>query len=53
MAKVFTVLAGSAVASSPARNSSTGMPRLFSPSVISTIEVKDPLSASASAAARW
>ena len=45
--------AGSGTAASEARKSSTEMPWLFSPSVISTIEVKESLSASASASARW
>ena len=52
-AKVLTDRAGSGTAASEARKSSTEMPWLFSPSVISTIEVKESLSASASASARW
>jgi hypothetical protein len=53
MAKVFTDLASSGRPASPATNSSAEMPRLFSPSVISTIEVNDPRSRCASATARW
>jgi hypothetical protein len=53
MAKVLTDRAGSGTDRSDPRKSSTEMPRLFSPSVISTIEVNEPLSAPASAAARW